>query len=1172
MLRRLPVVASFTLVACLNLEVPPAVPKGPGTVQGRVVFAKPGQAAFVPATGTRIRFSSASLELVVDDAEGRFTINGLADAAGDVRFAFDADGDGRPDLQKALSLSAVGAGPGRDIALGDVVLGRNARVVGRARLAPSSERPSGHAGTTVFVPSSPYSTFTADDGSYVLDELPEGTYPVAFHRPGHAPDSAVITIGAGQELRLRDVLLRTVPANGELATVTGSVIVLTGSGDGVTVTVAGSGLERSGSTGADARFQLEGLAPGLHSFVYSKPGWVSALIENVLLVAGSNRVSTVTLHPGPSRPVSLDGGPPRFDGGSGAAGGSAGGMTAGGSAGGMTAGGSAGGMTAGGSAGGMTAGGSAGGMTAGGSAGGMTAGGSAGGMAAGGSAGGMTAGGSAGGMTAGGSALRAVVTPSTLFAAPDASVQLSGAASTGAMPLIYRWTQDGGPGVTLSANDSSSAAMPTFRAPGPGAVLRFALTVEDPSGARSSPALATVSIARPPVAVVTGTDGGLTVALSAAPFSLSGAGSFDRDALVLTARWFQVGGPAGAFAPDNALDTVFTPPAVTQDTLVTVALEVTNSVGLVSPAATRSFNVRPGSAFAWTLDAGPTQVVNVPDTGALVTLNGSVQSSIAGATFDAAWTQLAGPSVSLSFPTSPFAPQFLMPVFSGADQQLLFRMTVTSTSGLSPTSQQADTVVVVRDRVRPRLVSTDVDDGFGGRLSTTLVFSEPVAALPPNSQNINISVRASSSLRTEGTRVYVVNYPPLAENTPYTLNVGTALTDVAGNALLPVTSIQFVARQEWSPLFESASASTLEPRPAIMVLTADAEPVSQVQLIGRRLNASSPAVWALQRFDPFDKSCANDAGVCTVTDAPTPAVSLNPTSPVPPLHKGFQSNGFAATLVQLKDFQGTPETLYLLADGGVFQPSPPGVMFGDGTSLYSTYVDATGLRMVQLDPLTNTWTRNDELVNGNTTLYSNDATSVPLAVGFFELDSPSARRIVFARSSRTNVATPYSRTAVGAWTNPAPIYSQVLSIRAVRSDDIVPGFPGIEVLGAGTSQSTPLYTRSSFTGFSGSIEASAWSIYPSASTFDLAHLNSVVYVAFVANDDLLLRSCVYFGGVSSCPSYTTYLGPSGLQALDANPACSPAHPELSVVRNGLVLTWQERCGGGPWKVYARALR
>jgi hypothetical protein len=76
----------------------------------------------------------------------------------------------------------------------------------------------------------------------------------------------------------------------------------------------------------------------------------------------------------------------------------------------------------------------------------------------------------------------------------DAIVSLDGSGSSdpdGDLPLIYGWTQTGGPAVTLS---DPAVVSPTFTAPSDPAVLTFTLTVTDSLGLASTPAEVVVTV------------------------------------------------------------------------------------------------------------------------------------------------------------------------------------------------------------------------------------------------------------------------------------------------------------------------------------------------------------------------------------------------------------------------------------------------------------------------------------------------------------------------------------------------------------------------------------------------------------------------------------------------------------------------------------------------------
>jgi hypothetical protein len=115
-----------------------------------------------------------------------FTLQGLTQRDATLLVQFDSDGDGTSDRQRLVDLRDYGAGPGRDVTLPTLTLGRNAVVSGKV-LRGDVTTGSGHRQTTVFVPQGPFSVQSGDDGSFVLDQMPEGTVTLAFFRGGYRP-------------------------------------------------------------------------------------------------------------------------------------------------------------------------------------------------------------------------------------------------------------------------------------------------------------------------------------------------------------------------------------------------------------------------------------------------------------------------------------------------------------------------------------------------------------------------------------------------------------------------------------------------------------------------------------------------------------------------------------------------------------------------------------------------------------------------------------------------------------------------------------------------------------------------------------------------------------------------------------------------------------------------
>lgn len=176
--------AVLALASCVDLTLPPLpTPPGPGSVQGTLVYAVPGRTTAEPAAGARVQLANSTLETVAGE-DGYFRLENLVTQGGTLLIQFDVDGDGAPDRQRRLDLAAYGAGFGKDVSLGTVLLGRNATVVGVARRGDLAGQATGHAGTSVFVPEGPFATQTADDGSFLLEAMPEGPLTLAFFRPG----------------------------------------------------------------------------------------------------------------------------------------------------------------------------------------------------------------------------------------------------------------------------------------------------------------------------------------------------------------------------------------------------------------------------------------------------------------------------------------------------------------------------------------------------------------------------------------------------------------------------------------------------------------------------------------------------------------------------------------------------------------------------------------------------------------------------------------------------------------------------------------------------------------------------------------------------------------------------------------------------------------------------
>lgn len=317
--RALVAVSLFAFNCSRNLELPdPPGPPTPGTLQGRLVIAQPGTSTRSPAAKAVVQLLASSAGTLADD-NGNFLVEGITKEAGTVLLRFDGDGDGQFEKQKSLTLQALKAGPGRNINLGEVLLGENAQLRGKALRADVTTG-TGHAGSVVFVPESPFASITADDGSFLLGELPEGEVRIGVYRQGYETVGLdTINLSSGQELTLKTLSLQAAPASMPTPGSLKGKVVLLQEGDVTTVGVnlrALSGQITPINLAADGTFSFNGLAAGLYELTISKDSFRTARINNLLVNANETTdVGDIALATGNDLPTSPTDGGTLSDGG-----------------------------------------------------------------------------------------------------------------------------------------------------------------------------------------------------------------------------------------------------------------------------------------------------------------------------------------------------------------------------------------------------------------------------------------------------------------------------------------------------------------------------------------------------------------------------------------------------------------------------------------------------------------------------------------------------------------------------------------------------------------------------------------------------------------------------------------------------------------------------------------
>lgn len=1100
----------LSLPGCIDTALPPT--PGPGSIQGNLRYALPGRVTLLPAVGAELTVLRTGLEARSQD-EGRFLITGITQSTGTLLISLDLDGDGQIDRQRTLELLTLGAGFGRHLSLGDVVLGRNAEVHGAVSLQGSTST-GGRGGISVFVPGGPWSTYTADDGTYALTGLPEGELQVAFYKSGFAPASADVRLDPGEQRQLPVVEL--VPATEGPATVHGILRTPTASASDAQARVRHLGMERSLPVDAQGRFAGEGLTSGLHSFAFERTGSRSIVLYNLLLPPGDTDLGTMVLTDGDSTPVTLtDLGPyvPRD------AGIPDSGMPDAGTV-------DAGPPDSGTPDAGVT------------------------------DAGTPDAGTVDAGTPDAGPPLPVAVITGPDTANPNTQVTLSGAASTGDFPLVYHWRQVSGTTVTLTPNDTPQAHTPRFTAPGAGTLLEFELVVQDRLGVESLPVFKRVGIGATPIARFN-PDGGLLAAGQRVPLSST---SYDDGGLAIVGfDWQLTAGTGGTLESDGgAFATWLTPTFAfgAPDVIGGITLRVTNAVGARSAPFTQFYTVRALSPNNWTLDAGPAQNVNVGTVPPQVQLSASVAAPlVANPQYTLAWTC---PSSVAVVGGDTLTPRFLAPVVAGPTQTLTCQVTATGQAPLDPPSLSGTVNLFLRDTAPPQVVSSNVEPtrmsrfGFvltaNEAITTATITCSPGLSYGNASRVINKSVIAGPSYGTfaEGSTQGAFQVD-LADRSPS----GNAVNNLGFGpaASVPVQTL-------WVGPYESTTAFD-DPRPVVSTLSQLPREVQELNgvmpgsVTGYELLATQNG--DLVRFSGLDLGARPSCEPPCAMNSTTQALGLSPGAPLlaartqyagAELFVSTSTDGGLAPLAAHRSASGTWTRFSgLTGTPGMWDLQLRTARFDAASSqvLLDSFVPATGA-FVTTDLAATGVTSVIQAAHGN---------------DFLAYTTGATRQLVVRK--RNPVDLTWSNVTVPAVTDVTalsvvPLSSGVTLLAYETTTRAV--LQRLDTGGTQTVSSTPVQ------GFA----AVGWG----GQTYLAYGLNGDIRLKTIAGSvwSGAGGGPVDFGG----PPRTGFTAPYPVM-LDGNPLCEAAYPHLDFVEEALVVTWQERCAPATqWKVMARVIR
>ncbi len=275
--------------------------------------------------------------------------------------------------------------------------------------------------------------------------------------------------------------------------------------------------------------------------------------------------------------------------------------------------------------------------------------------------------------------------------------------------VTYSWTQVGGPAVILS---NTGSLTPTFTAPEglSNVTLTFQLTASDGTNTSVDTVAILVNRDNDAPTVDAGTDQSVD---EGDPVTLTATAS-DPEGQGLMYLWTQTSGPPVTLTGAGSASPTFTAPNLVSNTTLTFQVTVTDGVNTTVDTVSVVVNA---DQDAPTVDAGPDQSV---DEGDEVILD-STAVDPEGQTLTYTWTQIGGPSVSLSDAAAP-DPRFTAPE-GFVNATLTFQVTV---SDGTHTAIDTVTVLVNADDDAP-IVDAGPTIGVGENelVSLTATASDP---------------------------------------------------------------------------------------------------------------------------------------------------------------------------------------------------------------------------------------------------------------------------------------------------------------------------------------------------------------------------------------------------------------------------------------------------------------
>lgn len=384
------------------------------------------------------------------------------------------------------------------------------------------------------------------------------------------------------------------------------------------------------------------------------------------------------------------------------------------------------------------------------------------------------------------------------------TVTLDGSASSLAKVtgggLTYAWIQTSGPATNLVSGGTT--AMPVFSQPNAPGTVVYELTVTDGNGSTDTDTVSVVWNANQvPTTTAPATQNPSGPVVAGSNVSLSAGTSSDPDGNPISYSWVQTSGPTVTLDDPTSATPSFTAP-MTGGT-VTFTLTIDDGINQVSQSVSSTFAIDQTPVA----DAGADQTLVDVIPGTVVTLDGTASIDPDGGTLSYQWTQVSGPTVTLS-DTTAAQPTFTFPatgngitgikkgesqpVEAGQPVQTLIFELVVSDGAL--TSSASRTTVIINTNVAP-VADAGEDQTLFGLGNGDTVTLDGSGSSDPDGDALTYAwsiVSGSATLTNATTATPTLTYTGSAtDNSDETVEVQLIVNDSAIDSAADSVSILF---------------------------------------------------------------------------------------------------------------------------------------------------------------------------------------------------------------------------------------------------------------------------------------------------------------------------------------------------------------------------------------------